>query len=70
MAVKVVSLSLQESTIKQIDELAEKMGVSRSTFVEMTMKTAVGGQNLSDFTKWLFSQRKEEENDDKGFVTV
>lgn len=65
MAKKVISLNLDEQTINELDELAKKMGVSRSTFCEMTLKTAVGGQTVSSFTKWLFQPKEKEDESSK-----
>ena len=64
MAKKVISVNLDEKTIDEMDSLARKMGVSRSTFCEMTLSTAVGGQSVSSFTKWLFSGKQENEQED------
>lgn len=64
MAKKVISVNLDEKTIEELDSLAKKMGVSRSTFCEMTLSTAVGGQNVSSFTRWLFSGNQESEKED------
>jgi len=71
MAGKMCNLYLDEEVINGLDELAEKMGLSRSKVANMTLKTAVGGQSVHDFTKWLFSSmldEKEETNSD--FVTA
>ena len=71
MAKKTISVNLNEKTIDEIDKLAEKMGVSRSMFCEMTLSTAVGGQTLHDFTRWLFARSDEEKEDEKSdFVTA
>lgn len=71
MAKKVISLNLDEETIEELDSLAKKMGVSRSNFCEMTLRTAVGGQSLHDFTKWLFARPEAEEEGSKSdFVTA
>lgn len=60
---RVITFSLDEETIKGLDELSELMGISRSRVVEMTLKTAVGGQSVQDFTKWLFSSIGKEEEE-------
>ena len=71
MAKKVISVNLDEETVEELDSLAKKMGVSRSAFCEMTLSTAVGGQTLQDFTKWLFARPEREKEDSKSdFVTA
>ena len=70
MAKKVISLSLEENTIKEIDELSKSMGISRSNFCEMTLRTAVGGQSVHDFTKWRFSSINEKEDRKSDLVTA
>lgn len=66
MAKKVVAFSLDEETINGIDELAKAMGISRSSVVDMTLKTAVGGQSVHDFTRWLFSNVVDEKEEKSG----
>ena len=68
MAKKIVSINIDEETIKELDALAKKMGVSRSQFVEMTLKTAVGGQSLGGFYKWMFKKETEKEELEKGVL--
>lgn len=38
MAKKVVSIALEESTLQELDDLAEKMGLSRSAVIGMQLK--------------------------------
>lgn len=70
MAKKVISLNLDEQTIGELDDMAKKMGVSRSTFCEMTLKTAVGGHSVGSFTKWLFKSMSEKEEEKSDLVTA
>lgn len=70
MAGRMCNLYLDEETINGLDELAEKMGLSRSKVANMTLKTAVGGLSVNEFTKWLFSQTEEEEVKNSDLVTA
>lgn len=71
MAKKVISLNLDEETIKDIDELSEKIGISRSAFCEMTLRTAVGSNSLTGFYKAMFASLVGKEDEEKGdFVTA
>lgn len=69
MAKKIISINLDEEVIEELDELSKKMGVSRSQFVEMTLKTAVGGQSLSGFYKWMFNKESEKEEIENAVLT-
>lgn len=69
MAGKMCNLYLDEDVIQELDELAEKMGVSRSRVANMTLKTAFGGQTLGDFYKELLGGLSEKkEGEAKGLV--
>lgn len=70
MAKKIISINLDEEVIEELDGLSKKMGVSRSQFVEMTLKTAVGGQSLSGFYKWMFNKESEKEETLSDLVTA
>lgn len=70
MAKKVIGFNLDEETINGIDEIAEKMGISRSRLVDMTLKTAFGGQSVHDFTRWLFADVDRKEETQSNTVTV
>ncbi len=70
MSKKTISLNLNEETIREIDGLAKKMGISRSKFCEITLSTAVGGRSLREFTMWLFSDKEEREEKQSDLVTA
>lgn len=70
MASKMCNLYLDEDVIEGLDELAKKMGLSRSRVANMTLKTAVGGQSLHDFTKWLFSNIDEGKEDEENHLVT
>ena len=74
MAKRIISVNLEEDVIAGIDELAELMGVSRSRVIEMTLKTAVGGQSVTQFSSWLFSSLEQKkggrDNSEKQPVTA
>lgn len=43
MAKKICNLNLDEETINELDEFAEKVGMSRSAAANMVMKSALAG---------------------------
>ena len=70
MVSKMCNLYLDEDVIEGLDELAKKMGLSRSRVANMTLKTAVGDQSLHDFTKWLFSNIDEGKEDEENHLVT
>ena len=70
MAGRMCNLYLDEDVIQELDDMAEKMGISRSRVANMTLKTAFGGQSLADFYKELLSGvRKESEESVNAVLT-
>lgn len=59
MAGKMCNLYLDEDTVQGLDELAEKLGLSRSKVANMTLKAAFGGMSIVDFTAWAFSSQSD-----------
>lgn len=45
MAKQVVTVSIDEDTIKEIDEFAQQMGLSRSAAINMMLVGCVGGSS-------------------------
>ena len=60
------NMYLDEDVIQELDEMAEKMGISRSRVANMTLKTAFGGQSLGDFYKDLFTGLAKKEKPKEG----
>lgn len=70
MAGKMCNLYLEEDTVQGLDELAEKLGLSRSKVANMTLKAALGGMSIVDFTAWAFAsadkRHESEPSSEKG----
>lgn len=67
MAKQVVTVSIDEDTIKEIDEFAQKMGLSRSAAINMMLVGCVGGSSgvgdtFSQMIKAAAKKRKKSEN--------
>jgi metal-responsive CopG/Arc/MetJ family transcriptional regulator len=55
MAKKLVNINLDEDLINEIDALSEKMGLSRSAFVNLSMRGIVMGETADTLGKIMAS---------------
>lgn len=70
MAKQVVTVSIDEDTIKEIDEFAQKMGLSRSAAINMMLVGCVGGSSgvgdtFSQMIKAAAGAKKRKKSENK-----